>query len=319
MTARLQVLGKASRCIAATLALALALGPATPALAGAPLALVQPSEADINLAKIEYAKGEKAYRLGQFDDAAIAFEKAYEKSGLPDILYNIGLSHLRWYDVDPDIAHLRKAKVVFQNYVIEIQKNPELGDLEEAETLIKQIDEKMVEHDKAAAAAAAAANQGNNDNDDDGGGDGGPIDLGPDPGKKLRLGGAIAMGVGGAFIVGGVVSGVVLGVRGQEFEENLANAYTEQDELGCTPNDARAACDQINDQIEIYRNNGRSANALAVGLGLSFGGIGVIGIVTGAVLFIQGNKKTKSWEARQLSVVPSWGSQGGGLVVSGRF
>lgn len=266
----------------------------------------------MSIAKIEYEKGEKAYRLGQFEDAATSFEKAYEKSGLPDILYNIGLSHLRWYDVDPDIAHLRKAKVVFQNYVIEIQKNPELGDLEEAETLIKQIDEKIAEHEKAEAAAAAAANDGNDN-------DGGPIDLGPDPGKKLRLGGAIAMGVGGAFVVGGAVSGVVLGVRGQEFEENLANAYNERDELGCTTNDARPECDQINSEIEVYRNNGRTANALAVGLGLTFGGIGVIGIVTGAVLFVQGNKKTKTWEERQLSVVPSWTPQGGGLVFSGKF
>jgi tetratricopeptide (TPR) repeat protein len=295
------------------LALVLGLGPAT-TLAGAPLALLQPSDADINLAKIEYEKGEKAYRLGQFEDAAISFEKAYEKSGLPDILYNIGLSHLRWYDVDPDIAHLRKAKVVFQNYVIEIQKNPELGDLEEAETLIKQIDEKITEHEQAAAAAAEAANNGN---DDDGGG--GPIDLGPDPGKKLRLIGAITMGVGGAFVVGGAVSGVVLGVRGQEFEENLANSYAERDDLGCTTGDARPECDQVNEEIDVYRRNGRSANALAVGLGLSFGGLGVIGIVTGAVLFIQGNKKTKTWEARQMSVVPSWGPHGGGLVFSGRF
>lgn len=312
MTARLLVLGHAPRCIAATVALALAFAPSTRALAGAPHALVQPSEADMSLARIEYEKGEKAYRLGQFEDAAMAFEKAYEKSALPDILYNIGLSHLRWYDVDPDLAHLRKAKVVFQNYVIEIQKNPELGDLEEAETLIKQIDEKIAEHEKAEAAAAAAANEGNDTG-------GGPIDLGPDPGKKLRLAGAIAMGVGGAFVVGGAVSGVVLGVRGQEFEENLANAYSDRDELGCTTNDARPECDQIYDEIDVYRKNGRTANALAVGLGLSLGGIGVIGLVTGAVLFVQGNKKTKVWEERQLSVVPSWGPQGGGLVFSGRF
>jgi tetratricopeptide (TPR) repeat protein len=318
MTARLQV----SPCIAATLAFALALAPVSPARAGGlhargtglmgPVALLQPSEADISLAKIEYEKGEKAYRLGQFEDAALAFEKAYEKSGLPDILYNIGLSHFRWYEVDPDIAHLRKAKVVFENYVIEIQKNPELGDLEEAGDLIKQIDEKIAAHEKAQAEADAAANQ-NQPNTT------GPVDLGPDPGKKLRLGGSIAMGIGGAFVVGGVVSGVVLGVRGQEFEENLANSYAKRDELGCITGDARPECDQVNDEINVYRNNGRTANALAVGLGLTFAGIGVIGIVTGAVLFIQGNKKTKSWEERQLSIVPSWAPGGGGLVFSGRF
>ncbi len=305
----------AASSIAAALAMLLCVGPATPALA-APfglagsnaLALAQPSDADMNLARIEYDKGEKAYRLGQFEDAAIAFEKAYEKSAIPDILYNIGLAYLRWYDVEPDIAHLRKAKVVFQNYVIEIQKNPELGDLDEAEALIKQIDEKIAAHEEAEAAQAQ-----------DSGNDHAPIDLGPDPGKKLRLGGAISMGVGGAFIVGGVVSGVVLGVRGQEFEENLSNAYAERDDLGCTTGDARTECDDVNSRIDVYRKNGRTANALAVGLGLSLGGIGVIGIVTGAVLFIQGNKKTKSWESRQVSVVPTWSRDGAGLAISGRF
>jgi tetratricopeptide (TPR) repeat protein len=286
-----------------------------PAAAGGPtygvagLVFAPAEEADNNQAAREaYGEGEKAYRLGRFEDAALAFERAYEISGLPDILYNIGLSHLRWYDVDPDIAHLRKAKVVFQNYVIEIQKNPELGDLEEAEAVIAQIDEKL-----AAAEAAGKKDEGDEDPDE-------PVDLGPDPGKKLRLGGSIAMGVGGAFVVAGVVSGVVLGVRGQEFEGDLANAYTEREALGCTPNDGRPDCDDVNNRIEIFRNNGQRANALAVGLGLTLGGVGLIGIVTGAVLFVQGNKKTKAWEQRRLlSVAPSWGRGQFGLAVSGRF
>lgn len=282
------------------------LGPlGMPGMAGLAFA---PAEEDTQAARDAYAEGEKAYRLGKFEEAALAFERAYELSGLlPDILYNIGLSHLRWYDVDPDIAHLRKARVVFQNYVIEIQKNPELGDLSEAEEVIAQIDEKL------AAAEAEAKDE------DPEPGPAAPVDYGPDPGKKLRLGGSIAMGVGGAMIVAGVVSGVVLGVRGQEFEGDLANAYNERDALGCTPTDARPECDDVNDRIEIFRNNGQQANALAVGLGLTLGGVGLIGIVTGAVLFVQANKKTKQWEQRQVSIVPSWGRGQAGLVVTGRF
>jgi tetratricopeptide (TPR) repeat protein len=298
-----------SQVFAGPLALALALAPvsATASFAFAPA----PVDADQQAARDAYKEGEAAYRLGKFDEAAVAFERAYELSGLlPDILYNIGLSHLRWYEVDPDIAHLRKAKVVFQNYVIEIQKNPELGDLDEAEALIAQIDEKL---------AAAEADARDNESDPGPTGPVEPVDYGPDPGKKLRLGGSVAMGVGGALIVAGVVSGVVLGVRGQEFEGDLANAYNEKDELGCIPGDARAACDDVNARIEIFRNNGQQANALAVGLGLTLGGVGVIGIVTGAVLLVQGNKKTKAWEQRQMSISPSWGRGQAGLVVSGRF
>lgn len=307
MSLRLEFLGTRSPEIAAALTLALVVGPATPGFASGPLALVQPSEADMSIARTEYQKGEKAYRLGQFEEAALAFERAYEKSGLPDILYNIGLSHLRWYDVDPDIAHLRKAKVVFENYVIEIQKNPELGDREEAETLIKQIDEKIAAHE-----AAATDGPGDDQAPE-------PVDHGPDPGKKQRLGGAIAMGLGGALVVAGVVSGVVLGVRGQEFEENLGHLYEDRDRLDCTADDPPSECDAIFENIELYRNNGRTANNLAVGLGLTFGGLGLIGIVTGAVLFVQGNKKTQRWEALQISVVPRLGRDGAGLSISGRF
>jgi tetratricopeptide (TPR) repeat protein len=325
-------------CVAAFLALSLGLvSPATvvaanPGAPGVTLGVgigvsgafaLAPSEEDMDQAKAEYETGKKAYRLGQFDEAALSFESAYEKSGLPDILYNIGLSHMRWYDVDPNIGHLRKARVVFQNYVIEIQKNPDLGDLEEAEELINQIDAKIAEHEDKASSSDGGGGGGGGGGDDGGRGGGGgpiePIDHGPDPGNKLRLGGYIAMGVGGAFVLGGIVSGVVLGLKGQEFEENLANAYASRTELGCTTNDPRPECDQINNEIDVYRSNGRSANGLAVGLGITFGGLGVAGIVTGAVLFIQGNKKTKAWEQRQLSVAPTWGGDSMGLAFSGRF
>lgn len=316
MTLRIQVLGRSTASfVAVGLALSLSLAPLSPAIAAGPFTFVQPSDADMSLARIEYDKGENAYRLGQFEVAAKAFERAYEKSELPDILYNIGLSHLRWYDIDADLKHLRKAKVVFQNYVIEIQKNPELGDLQEAETLIKQIDEKIAaaeaaEAKRRAEQAKILAGKGTRTE---------PIDLGPDPGKKLRRGGAIAMGIGGAFIVGGVVSGVVLGVRGQEFEEKLANAYGQRDDLMCSAGDARPECQRNRNDIDINRSNGRTANSLSVALGLTFGGLGLAGIVTGAVLFIQGNKKTKKWEERRLSVAPRWSGDGVGLSISGRF
>ena len=281
-------------------------------LAPAPV-LAAPSDDSHEQARAAYDEGEKNYRLGRFDEAAVAFEEAYALSDFPEILYNIGLSHLRWYDVDPDVAHLRKAKVVFQNYVLEIQKNPDLGDLEEAEGLIAQIDEKIAAHEKAEADAESSSTVPS--------GPAEPVDPGSDPGKTLRLGGAIAMGVGGALIVAGAVSGVVLGVRGQEFEGDLANAYNQYEEEGCSSGDVRPECDEINDAITTYRDNGQLANALAVGLGLSLGGIGVIGVVTGAVLFVQGNKKSAKWEERTggLSIAPMWTRHSTGLSISGRF
>ncbi len=257
-------------------------------------------------ARRAYEAGEKEYRLGQFEEAAREFERAYELSALPAILYNIGLAHLRWYDVDPDIAHLRKAKVVFQNYIIELQKNPELGDIAEAEAVIAEIDKKIADHE----AAEATVNEPKPE----------PVDLGPDPGKKLRLGGAVAMGLGGVFVIGGVVSGVVLGVRGQGFEDELRTAFAERRELMCASNDLRPECAGIQDDIDASRENGRKANTLAVALSLTFGGVGVLGLIAGAVLFVRGNKKTQAWELeRSMSVSPTWLPGGGGLTVVGRF
>lgn len=288
--------------VAGTSALAL-----TASLVPAPV-LAAPSEDAMAEAQAAYQDGEKAYRLGKFDEAAEFFEKAYELSDLPDILYNIGLAHLRWYDVDPEVSHLRKAKVVLQNYIVEIQKNPDLGDRAEAETLIAEIDKKIEE----AKAAEDAANAGAEPVRE-------PIDAGPDPGKTPRLAGSIAMGVGGAFIVAGAVSGVVLGVRGQEFEQELANVYAQQTARGCQPDDQRPECTELETQAIAFRDNGQLANALAVGLGLGLGGVGAIGLVSGVVLFVQGNKKTRRWEQNQLSMVPSISRSSAGFTISGCF
>ena len=289
--------------VAGTSALAL-----TASLVPAPV-LAAPSDEAMAEAQAAYQEGEKAYRLGKFDEAAEFFEKAYELSDLPDILYNIGLAHLRWFDVDPEVSHLRKAKVVLQNYIVEIQKNPDLGDRAEAEALIAEIDKKIEE----AQAAEAAANAGPDPAEQ------APVDVGPDPGKPPRLAGSIAMGVGGAFIVAGVVSGVVLGVRGQEFEQELANVYAQQTARGCQPDDMRPECTELEVQATTFRDNGQLANTLAVGLGLSLGGVGAIGLVSGVVLFVQGTKKTRRWEQNQLSMVPSIGRGSAGLTISGRF
>ncbi|KIG17010.1 hypothetical protein DB30_03607 [Enhygromyxa salina] len=291
---------------ALTPALAPGVGAGLPAPAAALLAPAPDTTAE---ARAAYESGETAYRLGRFEDAAGSFERAYELSGLSDILYNIGLAHLRWYDVDVDIKHLRRAKVVFQNYVIEIQKNPDLGDLDEAESLISQIDEKIAAANQPVTAPSEAGEKASPSDPDPG----------PDPGKSLRLGGGITMGVGGALIVGGVVSGVVFGLQGQGFEDDLNAEYEIRSGIGCFEADTRPECEQSTTRIEDLRSKGQAANNLAIGLGASLGAIGLVGVVVGAVLFVKGSKKTKAWEQGQISVTPVWSPGGGGLSVSGRF
>lgn len=296
MTSRPHPVGRSLVC----LALALAPGPA---LAGPP-ALFQPSEGDQAKAKVAYEKGSSDYRVGNFEAAASAFEEAYQLSALPDILYNIGLAHLRWYDVDLDPGHLRKAKVVFQNYIIELQNNPELGDLDQVEGLLDQIDEKLAAHPTGPADPEDGEQ---------------PVDRGPDPGKQKRMGGAIGMGIGGVFVVGAVASVVGFSLSGQSAVNGIIEADDGANAAGCTAGSAQAECVAFDERITELQAKGQTANTLAIGLGASLGGVGVVGIIVGVVLFVQGNKKTKAWEQARLQVTPSWVAGGGGLSVSGRF
>ena len=71
--------------------------------------------------------------------------------------------------------------------------------------------------------------------------------------------------------------------------------------------------------IETARSNGRQAN-LGLGLGLGIGvGLGVVAVGAGAILFVQGNRKTAEWKKNgftgRLRIVPS----GRGLAVRGSF
>ena len=89
----------------------------------------------------------------------------------------------------------------------------------------------------------------------------------------------------------------------------------------CTLSDGvTAAEDPCSEVIKRFRENGRGSNlATVLSLGIG-GGLGIGAIVAGAVIFVQGNKRTKEWKqgsttASSIRVSPRWM----GLSVSGRF
>jgi tetratricopeptide (TPR) repeat protein len=292
--------------VSVIVAASLSVGPAAVAHAQEPesAALGPEAESDAQVeSRVAFEKGETAYRLGRFDEAAREFERAFELLGLPAFLYNIGLAYLRWYDIDPDIAHLRRAKVVFENYQIELQKDPELGDPEEAKVLLAEIDQKIAAHGASTEPPPEP----------------GPALPDHDPGKRLRLAGAVTMGVGGALVLGGVVSGVVLALRSKEFREELYKTYAVQAETDCSDPALADFCQELDDRIDKARRNGRDANVLAGGLGLGLAGAGVIALIVGAVVFVRGNKQTREWERRRLGLAPGWLPGGGSLTLHGHF
>lgn len=63
-----------------------------------------------------FFEGTKYYELGQYPEAIDHFQRAWELAPEPQLLYNLGQAHWKWFDVDPDIDHLRRARTFFQNY-----------------------------------------------------------------------------------------------------------------------------------------------------------------------------------------------------------
>ncbi len=78
----------------------------------------EPPEADLDTEKAAdaYRKGSDAYELGKFAEAAEFFGTAWELSHKAPLLYNLGQAHWKWFDTDPEIEHLRQARLFFTNY-----------------------------------------------------------------------------------------------------------------------------------------------------------------------------------------------------------
>ncbi len=79
----------------------------------APASAADPDEARAAKA---YQEGSDAYELGRFAEAAAKFGTAWELSHKAPLLYNLGQAHWRWFSLDPDIEHLRQARLFFTNY-----------------------------------------------------------------------------------------------------------------------------------------------------------------------------------------------------------
>jgi tetratricopeptide (TPR) repeat protein len=73
--------------------------------------------ADDGQAKTYFNAGAEAFRVGKFDAASQAFEKAYELSPKPGVLFSLGQAERRQYVIDRDATHLEKAINAFRRYI----------------------------------------------------------------------------------------------------------------------------------------------------------------------------------------------------------
>lgn len=89
-----------------------------------------------------FLEGSKFYELGQYPKAIERFERAWELSNEPLLLFNLGQANWKWFDVDPDAEHLRRAKQSFENYDKRM-RGSEGYDPTEIQRFIERIDEQL--------------------------------------------------------------------------------------------------------------------------------------------------------------------------------
>lgn len=63
-----------------------------------------------------FLEGSQDYEMGRYPKAIERFERAWELSNEPLLLFNLGQANWKWFDVDPDPEHLRRARQSFENY-----------------------------------------------------------------------------------------------------------------------------------------------------------------------------------------------------------
>jgi hypothetical protein len=276
---------------------------ALPVAAAAEEPATTATDADEQRAQKLYEEGERAYRLGDFALAIEKFKAAYEASSKPQLLYNVGLAHKRNYEVTSDVADLRAAKAVLNNYLVEIEKDPEVGDEEEIRDLVEDIDRLMQEASKTDGKPASAPTPAGTDPKED-------------PGRPLRITGVVGLALGAGGIVAGGVLGLALGLVSRNTQDEIDAAWGDHDDLGCTLDDTSDMCSEARKDIDDKEDYRRLTKNLAIGLGVSLAGVGTIAMIAGGVLLTRGNRKTEAWKAeRKVTILPT----PGGLIVSGRF
>ena len=272
--------------------------------------------------RVLYEEGRKAYRLGDFEAAVEKWERAYALSDKPLLLYNISLAYKGRYTISRDIADLRRSKAILDNFIKLAEADPDL-DLDDApermvelEALIAKAEEEQASGEELTMPDdSATPSEQLRD-----------MPEGEDPGRKLRIAGIASMGTGGGLVLVGAGVGIFFLIRSQQettelrkANEALSGCPLEED---LPPMDmlvgAERECFNNYERANTARANGILANRVGyITVGV-LGGIGLVGLIAGAVMFTEGNRRSRRWEqgiASRIRVTPTMQ----GLLVHGRF
>jgi hypothetical protein len=258
-----------------------------------------------------YNAGEQAYWLGDFRRAVDLFEAAYASSGLPALLYNVGLATMRRYELTQDPEDLRRARAVLTNYAQELAKDPTLQQADNVPRLIAQLDATLAALNAPKQPPSAPQKPTIT-----------PAITPPParcepataPQTDTRRAGAAVMSTGGILLAGGVASTLAFALKGQSFQQQQESILADSAARGCSNTPTSAACVALEQARAITVQNGQRANLLAGGLGGGLMALGLVGLVVGAVVFTRTPPKRG-----KLALAPVLTPRSAGLFLSGRF
>lgn len=90
-------------------------------------------DGETRAAKRYFARGEKLFALGKFDEALDEYQKAYDAKPIPDFLFNIGQCHRNLGDYEAAIFSYKKF----------LKLDPEAPNRDQVEQLIADLEEKQ--------------------------------------------------------------------------------------------------------------------------------------------------------------------------------
>ncbi len=123
---------------------------------GAGALRAQPAPDKIEEAKRLFRAGDRAYREGQFDFAAQAFDEAYALAPRPALRFSAAQALRKLYSVERDVAALRKAKAYLEQYLREV---PDGGRRLDAAEALEEI-ERILRSDAPDAGEGGAGDDG---------------------------------------------------------------------------------------------------------------------------------------------------------------
>jgi tetratricopeptide (TPR) repeat protein len=168
------------------------------------------------IARQHFQLGRAQYESGQFRDAAASFERAHELSKRDMLWYNIYLAYR-------DAGDNAKAAEALRNYLTRVEQVDNRGHLEaRLASLDRLVQEEQARKEQARAEAAASGVAEPAQAAE-------PAATGDQPAEPPPAGESpsivpyVLLGVGGAMMIGGVVTGLMASSKHSELEEQCPN------------------------------------------------------------------------------------------------